>query len=292
MQAIGDFAERRLQEPRGDYEKHLRSARWATVRLMQRLKVVDADNPDASVIRGLAADRMLFTALRYIAGPPISADDLGVLVTRTTERLTRTSLARSERLASDVLRLICGLADSSRFPWIASRRKPSGTELRYAVRATAAAMAAQAMQTERRGHGRKVEQAMRDRLITAGFSKVVAANSGRIDNPTHHPRARCFFGECTLRGRRTDLLIGLADGRAVAVEAKDSGSAVNSVKRVLNDTAAKARHWQSKCGEDVISVALLSGVFKVADLESAQRSGLFLVFAHDLEGFVAWLDAR
>src|SRR3546814_6840336 len=55
-----------------------------------------------------------------------------------------------------------------------------------------------------------------------------------------------------LRARKTDLLIGLSDGRAVAVEAKDSASVLNSVKRVLNDTAAKARYWDSQCGKTVV----------------------------------------
>lgn len=96
----------------------------------------------------------------------------------------------------------------------------------------------------------------------------------------------------TVHGRRTDLLIGLPDGRSVAVEAKDSSSVVNSVKRVLNDTAAKARHWRSRFGEVLIPVALLSGVFGTRDLQSAQDDGLFLVFAHDLDSFVDWLAAQ
>src|SRR3546814_18170430 len=71
-----------------------------------------------------------------------------------------------------------------------------------------------------------------------------------------------------LRARKTDLLIGLSDGRAVAVEAKDSDSVLNSVKRVLNDTAAKARYWDSQCGKTVVTVALRSGAFGVDNLKS------------------------
>src|SRR3546814_17959100 len=78
-----------------------------------------------------------------------------------------------------------------------------------------------------------------------------------------------------LRARKTDLLIGLSDGRAVAVEAKDSASVLNSVKRVLNDTAAKARYWDSQCGNTVVPVALLSGVFGADNLQSAQTDGLY-----------------
>jgi hypothetical protein len=101
-----------------------------------------------------------------------------------------------------------------------------------------------------------------------------------------------LYGECSVYGRKTDLLIGLPDKRLVAVEAKDSSSVVNSVKRVLNDTAAKARHWDGHAGKMLIPVALLSGVFGVANLRDAQASGLFLVFSHDLQSFADWLAAQ
>jgi hypothetical protein len=148
------------------------------------------------------------------------------------------------------------------------------------------------MQTERRAYGRAVERALRDRLQVIGYVRVTAPNKGRITAPVHMPAALTFYGECSVHGRRTDLLIGLPDGRAVAVEAKDSSSVVNSVKRVLNDTAAKAEHGHAKFGEMLVPVALLSGVFGIDSLKAAQAKGLYLVFAHDLESFVGWLEAQ
>jgi XamI restriction endonuclease len=106
------------------------------------------------------------------------------------------------------------------------------------------------------------------------------------------PSAKTFYGECSFYGRRADLLIGLNDGRTVAVEAKDSSSVVNSVKRVLNDTAAKAKHWGAEVGKTVVPVALISGVFGTEDLKKAQTSGLYLVWAHDLDSFAEWLEAQ
>jgi hypothetical protein len=79
------------------------------------------------------------------------------------------------------------------------------------------------------------------------------------------------------------------DGRIVAVESKDSSSVVNSVKRVLNDTAAKAKGWHQTMGQMVVPVALLSGVFGVKNLLEAQNDGLYLVWAHDLGNFTDWL---
>ena len=58
----------------------------------------------------------------------------------------------------------------------------------------------------------------------------------------------------------------------IAVEAKDSSSGLNSVKRILNDTAAKAKHFTNAAGKNIISVALLCGVFKVESFVHAEPS--------------------
>jgi hypothetical protein len=47
---------------------------------------------------------------------------------------------------------------------------------------------------------------------------------------------------------------------------------------------------------NIVNVALLSGVFKVGSshesLISAQGSGLFLVWSHDLDGFIEWVKSQ
>ena len=88
------------------------------------------------------------------------------------------------------------------------------------------------------------------------------------------------------------MFIALARGRMIALEAKDSSSGLNSTKRLLNDTAAKAIHYAAQAGRNVISVALLSGVFNLSDLQAAQRAGLYLVWAHDLDGFIEWIKSQ
>jgi hypothetical protein len=39
-------------------------------------------------------------------------------------------------------------------------------------------------------------------------------------------------------------------------------------------------------------VALLSGVFKLSDLSAAQAAGLFLVWAHEIDGFIEWIKTQ
>jgi len=290
--SLEDFVERRLAEPAARYGEHLRSRKKAIKRLIRLLSPVDPRNPDITVIREILLDPDLQSALRYVAGPPISADDLGVLVTRGTGRITKTAIKTDPKLANEILQLICRLADSERFPWIRSGRSPRPHELKQAIRATASMHAAQTIQTERRGYGKEVESFLQRRLEDMGFKKVPTPNKGKITAPAHFPPPKTFYGECIVHGRRTDLLIGLPDGRCVAVEAKDSSSVVNSVKRVLNDTAAKAAHWHGKFGEIIVPVALLSGVFGFENLKNAQASGLYLVWSHDLDSFTAWLAVQ
>ena len=273
--SLDEFVNRRLAEPGGRYVEHLRARQAAIVRLFKALRGVNAAAPDPAIVRAVVRDAELFDALRYIAGPPVSEDDIGVLVTRQIAGIRRSDLARDDTLPVDVLKLLCRLADPWRLPWIAAGQPPTARELRRAIDSTTILHACQSLQTERRGHGRNVEKRLEERLVKLGFVKIsgrttIVASSpyprnGKITQPNHHPTWPNFYGECTVYGRKVDMFIAPATGRMIALEAKDSSSALNSTKRLLNDTAAKARHYQEQAGKNVISVALLSGVFKLED---------------------------
>ena len=97
------------------------------------------------------------------------------------------------------------------------------------------------------------------RLTELGFNKVSVPNKGRITAPVHCPTYPNFCGECAVHGRKVDLFIALPSGRMIALAAKDSSSALNSVKRLNNDTAAKARHFATEGGKSIINVACYLG---------------------------------
>lgn len=311
--ALEEFVDRRLAEPGGKYVAHIKARRAALVRLFKKLSGVDPANPTPELVRAIISDEEMFSALRYVAGPPVSEDDLGVLVTRSIDGFSRTALAGDDGLPVAVLKLICQLADPYRFPWIAAGRAPSKAEIRDAIAMTGVLHASQSLQTERRGYGKLVEQRLQTRLTELGFVKVSGGQTkrkkgtaaavaeatspaypkaGKITQPSHHPTFPHFYGECTVYGRKVDLFIALKTGRMIALEAKDSSSGLNSTKRLLNDTAAKAKHYTAEAGKNIISVALLSGVFKVADLIAAQKAGLYLVWAHDLDEFIEWVKTQ
>ena len=292
QKALEEFVDRRLSEPRERYTVHIAQHRAAIERLFHQLADIDPKNPDPATVRAILLDDDLLRALRYVTGPPTSEDDLGVLVMRSASRLTKTRLKESDELPVSVLQLICQLADPVRFPWVGSGRPPQPHEIKLAIRATTALHASQSLQTERRSYGKEVERQFENHLIAQGFTKARSPARGIVSAPKHYPGAKSFYGECTVYGRKVDLLLALEDGRVVAVEAKDSSSVTNSVKRVMNDTAAKAKHWHSKAGEQIIPVALLSGVFGLENLKDAQRSGLYLVWTHDLGSFTDWLATQ
>lgn len=291
-QSLNGFVDRRLAESDSVYLEQLAQRRRSVEALFELLSPINPKDPDPKIIERILSDENLEAAFRYLAGPPISKDDLGVVVTRSAASLSRKMLRASPVLAQDTLKLICRIADASRFPWVTEGRKARPHEIKHAIRSTAVLHAAQATQTYRRRYGRQVESQMRSRLEAEGFQHVRSPSRAKVNAPKDYPSKRTFYGECTVYRRKTDLLIGLSDGRVVAVEAKDSSSALNSVKRVLNDTAAKARHWGTEAGKQLIPVALLSGVFAVKDLKAAQGDGLYLVWAHELDSFIAWLAAQ
>ena len=290
--SLNAFVDRRLAEPGGNYTAHVKAHRATIARLLKTMANIDLAKPDPQALRALLLDDQLFAALRYVAGPPVSADDLGVLVTRSIARLGKTEIQTSAQKSADVLALVCKLADPYRFPWIAERRKPSERELREAVSATAILQASQSLQTERRAYGKDVERRLQTRLLEIGFRRIKSPNRARITAPIHYPKYPGFYGECAVHGRKVDLFIALQNGRMIALEAKDSSSALNSVKRLNNDTAAKAKHFAAEGGKNIINVALLSGVFKVESLLNAQAAGLYLIWSHDLDKFIDWVRAQ
>lgn len=225
--------------------------------------------------------------LRYLAGPPISADDLKVLA--------ETSLAPA-RILSDpaaaqrVLDVILKTVDPRRFPWIAEGRRPTQEELSAAVLASAALLTAQRVSTARRNEGKdSQERTVKRFLESMGFRQVSARP---IRTLTDAPEMGEFCGESLVGSRKADISLRLHDGRLMPIECKVSNSATNSVKRINNDAQVKAAIWRREFGTNqAVPAAVLSGVFNVRNLMQAQEGGLTLFWAHDLEPLRAFVEA-
>lgn len=134
----------------------------------------------------------------------------------------------------------------------------------------------------------RLESAVKDTLLGLGFNE---APSKPLRVLKDAPRPGAFCPEVSVAGRMADFVASLPDGRYLFVECKDSNSLVNSVKRLNNDTAAKAVFWTRTFGERMaIPVAVITGVYYLDSLVRAQEDGLFLFWGHALEELSNWLS--
>ena len=93
-----------------------------------------------------------------------------------------------------------------------------------------------------------------------------------------------FCKEALVGTRKAGIIIRLWDGRLTPTECKVSNSATNSIKRLNNDAAVKASIWLKEFGtRQIVPAAVISGVFKLGHLKSAQEAGLSLFWSHSLE---------
>jgi hypothetical protein len=281
--AVEAFRREREQEPLEQYLWHMDES-LGTFEELVELTV------DLSQLRERAVEVVtqpaLLEALRFVAGPFISVDDLRVIA-RTTLAPTRLR-ADPDAAARIVDSVLLGI-DRRRFPWVGEGREPSEAERQAAVLASAVLMATERTRTGRRNEAKAGQEgAVAEALVAAGFRMVPPPRAIRTLEDAPGPGEFCV--EVDFGGRKADLVVGLWDRRRMPVECKVSNSMTNSFKRVNNDAAVKAVGWLKAFGEDqVVPAAVLSGVFKRANLEAAQARGLTLFWAHRLDDLVGWI---
>jgi hypothetical protein len=245
---------------------------------------VDLTQLDQRLI-DILTDPALLKAFRYLAGPPISEDDLKVLAEAA---LSPSRLRNDAEMARRVLNVVRIGFDKRRFPWIAESREPTEQERAAAVLASAALLASSHVSTSRRGEGKNQQELLVEESLLANGLKQVPTRT--VDTFNQAPEPNEFCRESLLGTRKADFLVGLGDQRIMAIECKVSNSSTNSVKRLNNDAAAKAEAWISQFGtRNVVPVAVLSGVYKPHNLVDAQNRGLTLFWAHDLNELMDWI---
>lgn len=235
------------------------------------------------------SDAGTLDAVRYLAGPPISKDDLRVLADDAS--LAPSRLLADPDMARRVIEVVLLGVDRGRFPWLAENREPTEAERQVAVVATAALLAQRSVLTGRANESKEEqEQAVRDRLRAFQMEEV---DRRTINNLSQAPSVGEFCGESQFGSRKADIVARLYDGRVMPIEAKVSNSSTNSVKRLNNDAAVKARQWTDEFGRsNVVPSAVLAGVFKLHNLRSAQDTDNLTIFwAHDLDALVAFIQS-
>jgi hypothetical protein len=285
-QSIHIFREQRMQEPLEQYLEAFEVSRDAIDTLLE--STVDLTTLLDKAVDVLT-DANLLPAVRYLAGPPISADDLKTLADDAS--LTPSRLRADHAMAKRVIEVVLLGVDRGRFPWLSENREPTEAERQAASVATAALLAQRAVLTSRANESKdEQEQAVKDRLVAAGFTEVERRT---IHNMTDAPDIGTFCGESMFGSGKADIIARLYDGRIMPTEAKVSNSSTNSVKRLNRDAAAKARQWTQEFGQvNVVPAAVLAGVFKIHNLRNAQDNDRLTIFwAHNLDAMIEFIEA-
>jgi len=230
-------------------------------------------NLDGAVLRDNPA---LLEAARFLVAPPVSEDDLDTLVGHRVAGRKRLPA----ELAQSALDVLGAMIDVIRCPWLTEGREPTQYEAKEAVDWTTGLLAVEQLRTERRTESAKRQQdAVAHLLLSCGWLEDARTTTNVVDGlPRGH-----FCRETEVAGAKCDVPIRLQDGRLLALECKVSNSGTNSVKRLIRETCGKADLWRHAFGEQVITGAVLSGVFKLKNLREAQNDrGVALFWEHDL----------
>jgi len=273
--------------PTEAWKQHFTKSREHFTALFAQLGALAPDKiSDASLAAAYKGN--LGEVVRYLSGPPISEDDLKVLAEVTT--LAPRVLSGDKVKLRKVFSVIEQTIDPYRFPWIVEGRAPTENEKSAALLASSVLLAAQRMSTARRGDGKSAQEASVKAYLTS--LKYVEVPRATISTIVEGPMKGKFCAECLLGNRKADVVLRLNDTRLMPIECKVSNSALNSVKRINNDAAAKAVEWHKLFGTNqVVPTAVISGVFKVSNLLQAQESGLTLFWAHDLAKLGKFINA-
>ncbi|MFZ3288975.1 MAG: XamI family restriction endonuclease [Telluria sp.] len=284
--ASANFRNGRLS-PTEAWSGHYTSARKKFESLFAQLGDLDPQHFTNTTL-ALAYKGKLGEALRYLAGPPISDDDLKVIA--DVSSLAPKVLGSNHEAVRKVFDVIERVIDPYRFPWVVAQRAPTPEEKSAALLASSVLLAAQRIATERRSDGKSEQEGqVKDYLRTLGFTEVPTAT---INTIVKGPGPHEFCAECHLGDRKADVVLRLHDTRLMAIECKVSNSSTNSVKRLNNDAAVKATYWIEQFGsQQIVPAAMLSGVFKTLNLVQAQDRGLTIFWAHDLDQLGQFIES-
>lgn len=285
------FISRREAEfvgPAAPYTVEFGKAQAASKHVISLLPKILSRPVDKKMLAGLvrAKKKGYFTALRYLSGPPISEDDLETLMDAT---INGDSVSKNQAIADSYSAMIEKTLDQNRFPWIKSGASPTSAQMEAAVLSTTVIIASQRTQTGRRSDERKqLEGTVEATLVAIGFSKIPSPGTG-IQSMSDCPGGGKFMDHCTIGEHNADFVIGLFDGRVLAIECKASNSTINSRKRLNKETERDGEHWVRMFGKQVVPSAVLRGVFDPDLVSHAQGAGLSIFWEHrigDLTTFI------
>jgi hypothetical protein len=283
QRAIEIFRDERLTEPLDHYLDSYETAYQAIAQVMEQTDDLRGFTENAVAI---LTDKDFQALARYVASPPLSADDLKTLADTS---LAVNVLKDNPAGIAAVVEVILAGFDHARFPWVSEGREPTAAEKQAGLVATAALVAVRRTETWRRGRGRSLERELKGHLASVGLTEVAPT---AIGNSTHGPMVGEFCRETSVVSHMADVVVRLWDGRLALIECKVSNSETNSHKRLIHECGDKARAWVQALGpSNCTPIAVLSGCYSLANLDKAQDMGLTLIWAHDFSPLSEFIDS-
>lgn len=244
-------------------------------------------------------NRRLLRAARFVAIPFISDDDLDSLTGASLKGWMQQKTEKGSR-PSDVdfdaaAEIIAQQLDPYRAPWIAKDRPPTKAEVeRFLAGSITVRLNSRLGSLRRSEAATRQEQAVRDALAEAGYAEFKGRSKTLVDPRAEMPEGTFSPAARLLAGASVDVPIRLKAGHStgltfIALEAKDTNSAVNSRKRLI-EVMEKATAWNSAgLPYDFRTGAVVSGVLPLRRLVEAQDRGVWLFWEHRLEDLTALL---
>lgn len=228
--------------------------------------------------------------LRFLLAPPLSQDQFKLTCPGWNKSTEKTGKPLSSKASEEAARSFARWADEDRVEPILT-----GDDLdtrNEAIVATAHMMAIDRYRTNRRMRlAGQQEDAVADLLVDLDYRQLPAR---LIDQPgtlaaDEFMRATQFE---TADGstHEVDVAIGLPKRTVLALECKVSNDATNSVKRV-NDVLKKASAWKARWGLNVLTGALLQGVFSAKEPRRLLEAEVNVFWSHRIDDLWKWLVA-
>ena len=232
----------------------------------------------------LAENQTLWQTLRYFCAPPVSEEDLWTLVGHKFKNM------RSD-IAPTTAEALAAVLDNRRFPWVELDRAPTDIERANAIAATTTLLAHETLKTTRRGISSKAqEDDVSDALVAAGLkldpSRSVIETLDQLERGS-------FSRERKVSGAKCDIPIRLRDGRLLALECKVSNGPKNGWKRLSREVGGKSQTWTDVFGKQVLTAALIAGVFDFSCVQKTQNNqDVYIFWQHDLQSLVKFVTEQ
>lgn len=248
-------------------------------------------------------------ALRYLAYPPISEDDLEAtaeIVSFTKKTIDAKDDPKNPgekpdiESAKRVMEIIGESLDEFRFPWLVdsdgykANNKDAAlvADRRFAVSSTALMLSSQQTQTSRRSNEKaELESQVHNILLNLGFEKIPKQKLSNVGELHSALRNGQFMKECTVATENADYVVRIKDGRFLFIECKASNSAINSRKRLNKESVKNIQVWKRQMGDSIVGSCSIRGIFKPDYVIEAQEQGVYIFWAHNLMALEDFLKA-